>query len=305
MYIYFLLPLIGFVGMFSGGFWGVGCGWLIVPTMLIFGFTPNEAVGVGLLQMFPSIVMSVIKDIKSLDWSKNSVASKLVIPLGFGAFLLAFSGKIVNRFFYERFGSIALLLTFCVFMVTLGSVVLFGKTTEYETKLPIISNKQSIGAFFIGMVVGIFSSVMGVGGAIFFRPTLANIFKVPEAVTSKCIRVLLLITTFTGGMYYTFSDGHPDWTIITMSLVIAIGGMIGFPLGIKVHNTVLKNGYEKYVNKSFAVITFIVLINTILNIFGFIIFSRYLMITIAVLLFVSINLFKAYTNKHKRVIVLK
>ena len=129
MYIYFLMPLIGFIGMFSGGYWGVGCGWLIVPTMLIFGFTPNEAVGVGLLQMVPSILTTTVHDIKSLQWNKESVAVKLVVPLGVGAFLLAFSGKIVNRFFYERFGSIALLVIFCIFMVTLGSLVLFGKTT--------------------------------------------------------------------------------------------------------------------------------------------------------------------------------
>ena len=196
MYIYFLMPLIGFIGMFSGGYWGVGCGWLIVPTMLIFGFTPNEAVGVGLLQMVPSILMTTVHDIKSLDWHKESVAVKLVIPLGVGAFLLAFSGKIVNRFFYERFGSIALLVIFCIFMVTLGSLVLFGKTTEYETDVPKISNTQSVIAFFIGMVVGVCSSIMGVGGAIFFRPTLANIFKVPEMITAKSIRILLLVKDF-------------------------------------------------------------------------------------------------------------
>ncbi|MBQ4178130.1 MAG: sulfite exporter TauE/SafE family protein, partial [Elusimicrobia bacterium] len=202
-------------------------------------------------------------------------------------------------FFYERFGSIALLVIFCIFMVTLGSLVLFGKTTEYETDVPKISNTQSLIAFFIGMVVGVCSSIMGVGGAIFFRPTLANIFKVPEMITAKSIRILLLVTTFTGGMYYTFADGKPDWTIIIMSLIIAAGGMIGFPMGIKIHNTILANGYGKYVNKSFAIVTLIVLTNTLLNIFGFVVFSRYLMITIAVLLFISINVFKNYTDTHK------
>ncbi len=301
MLIYLLFPLIGFIGMFSGGYWGVGCGWLIVPTMLIFGFTPNEAVGVGLLQMVPSILMSVLRDIKYLDWSRDSVATRLVIPLGTGAFLLAFSGKIVNKIFYEKFGSIALLLIFCFFMITLGLTVLFGKTTEYENKIPKITNKQSVSAFFMGTVVGIFSSVMGIGGAIFFRPILANIFKVPEKITAKCIRVLLLVTTFTGGMYYTFTDGKADMTILTMSLLIAAGGMIGFPLGIKVHNKILANGYAKYVNKSFAIVTFIVLTNTLLNIFGLVIFSRYLMITIAVLLFAAINMFKKYAEKYPKV----
>ena len=84
-----------------------------------------------------------------------------------------------------------------------------------------------------------------------------------------------------------------------MSLLIAIGGMIGFPLGIKVHNVILANGYEKYVNKSFAIVTCIVLTNTLLNIFGFIMFSRYLMITIAILLFIAINIFKSGIEQDK------
>ena len=40
-------PLIGFVGMMSGGFWGVGCGWIVVPAMLILGFDPLDA-GLGI-----------------------------------------------------------------------------------------------------------------------------------------------------------------------------------------------------------------------------------------------------------------
>ncbi len=297
-YLFFILPLIGFVGMFSGGYWGVGCGWLIVPTMLIFGFTPNEAVGVGLLQMVPSIIPSIVKDVRSLDWSKDSIASKLVIPLAAGAFLLAFSGKFINKFFYERFGSLPLLIIFCVFMIVIGFVVLLGKTNEYEQCIPDFSTKHSVTAFFIGAVTGIFSSVLGIGGAMFFRPVLINFFKIPENITSKAVRILLLVTTFTGGMFYTFSGGRPDYKIIFLSLIIAAGGLIGFPLGIKVHNIIVNNGYSKYINKSFAAVTFIVLTNTLLNIFGFVTFSRYLMIAIAVLLFISINLFKGYTNRH-------
>ncbi|MDD2524344.1 MAG: sulfite exporter TauE/SafE family protein [Endomicrobiaceae bacterium] len=298
-YLFFILPLIGFVGMFSGGYWGVGCGWLIVPTMLIFGFTPNEAVGVGLLQIVPSILPSIKKDVSSLDWHKGSVAVKLVIPLAVGVFLLAFSGKYINKFFYVRFGSLPLLMIFCVFMIFLALIVLFGKANEYENNIPTVTNKHSTIAFFIGAVTGVFSSVLGIGGALFFRPVLINFFKIPENITSKAVRILLLVATFTGGMFYTFSDGKPNYKILGLSLVIAAGGIIGFPLGIRVHNIIVNNGYSKYINKSFAVVTFIVLTNTVLNIFGYITFSRYLMIIIAVLLFVSINLFKIYTNRHK------
>ena len=28
---YIIGPVIGFIGMMSGGYWGVGCGWIVVP----------------------------------------------------------------------------------------------------------------------------------------------------------------------------------------------------------------------------------------------------------------------------------
>ena len=40
MLFYVAAPLVGFLGMMSGGYWGVGCGWIVVPTMLIFGMSP-------------------------------------------------------------------------------------------------------------------------------------------------------------------------------------------------------------------------------------------------------------------------
>ncbi len=298
-YIYFILPLIGFVGMFSGGYWGVGCGWLMVPTMLIFGFTPNEAVGVGLLQMVPSILPSIVKDTRSLSWSKGSIALNLVVPMSLGAFLFAFSGKFINNFFYVRFGSLPLLIIFCLFMIAISLIVLFGKTNEHENDIPQVTKKDSVTAFFAGTVTGIFSSLMGIGGAMFFRPVLINFFKIPENITSKAVRILLFVTTFTGGMFYTFSQGKPNYTIIFLAVIIAAGGIFGFPIGIKVHNAVAANGYSKYINKSFSAVTFIVLTNTLLNIFGYVMFSRYLMIIIAAGLFVSISLFKKYTDKHK------
>lgn len=58
---YIAAPLVGFLGMMSGGYWGVGCGWIVVPTMLILGMGPFEAVGIGLLQMVPSTILTVAK----------------------------------------------------------------------------------------------------------------------------------------------------------------------------------------------------------------------------------------------------
>ena len=35
LWFYCVAPVIGFIGMMSGGYWGVGCGWLVVPAIML------------------------------------------------------------------------------------------------------------------------------------------------------------------------------------------------------------------------------------------------------------------------------
>ena len=53
-------PIVGFPGMMAGGGdWSVGCGWIAVPTMLILGMRLFKTIGIGLLQMVPSRILTV------------------------------------------------------------------------------------------------------------------------------------------------------------------------------------------------------------------------------------------------------
>lgn len=74
-------PLIGLVGMMSGGFWGVGCGWIVVPAMLILGFEPFDAVGISLLQMVPATIPTVVRQFPEIGWKKDQPGRLVVIPL--------------------------------------------------------------------------------------------------------------------------------------------------------------------------------------------------------------------------------
>ena len=52
----------------------------------------------------------------------------------------------------------------------------------------------------MGLVTGIVSSMLGVGGGLLIRPLLTSGFKVPEYYTSRIVRLLVLVTTVTGGV---------------------------------------------------------------------------------------------------------
>ncbi|MBR4508541.1 MAG: sulfite exporter TauE/SafE family protein [Elusimicrobiaceae bacterium] len=298
-YLYFILPLIGFVGMFAGGYWGVGCGWLIVPVMLIFGFSPAEAVGVSLLQMVPSTLPVAIKDFPKINWGRRSFGKRMILPLGIGCFITAFTGRFINAYLYGLFGSTALMVIFCLVNLFIGYQTLFSKPIQNEKALPVFTRKQSWIAFLGGLGTGIFSSLLGIGGAMIIRPILVNIFKVPEQWTARAVRILLLLTTSTGGLFYVISSGkQTGFEIFVLTLIISAGGMMGFPLGVKCNNIVCENGRARTLQRSFVVIPCIVLSNTILKLLGLAEISRILSLTFAVLLFIYIVSFTFYSQKH-------
>lgn len=299
-YTYIIFPVIGFIGMFCGGFWSVGCGWLIVPTMLIFGFQPLEAVGAALLQMVFSTAPTVLKEVKNTSWAKFSVMRALALPMAIGVVSTAFSGRLINAYLYNRFGSKALLCLFVFVMLFIGSQSLFGKTAKNQNEKPNISKLQSIIALFCGMFVGVVSSVLGISGALIFRPVIINGFKIAEKYATKAVRFLLLTATISGSLFYLFAGGKFHTHILLLGVLIAVGGAFGFPLGVRCGKIVIKRGYVKILQKSFGSIILIIITNAVLNLLDYITFSRYLMIICAIVLFISINLFTFYTVKHPR-----
>jgi len=299
-YAYLIFPFIGFIGMLCGGFWSVGCGWLIVPTLLIFGFEPLEAVGAALLQMVFSTAPTVIKEFKNNSWGKNSLMRALALPMALGVVLTAFSGRLINNFLSEMFGPKALLTLFAFVMLFIGLKSLFGKTAKNQNEIPHFTGLQSFVAFLCGMMTGVISSLLGISGALIFRPVIINGFKVAEIHATKAIRFLLFVASFSGSMFYLFAGGNFHEHILLLGALIALGGAFGFPIGVRYGRTVVKNGYIKFLQKSFGIIVLIIITNTILNLCGLVVFSRYLMIICACLLFMLINAFAFYTKKYPR-----
>ena len=288
--------------MYSGGFWGVGCGWLIVPTSLIcFHCTPSQAAGVGLLQMVPSILSPVVRETPLIGWGRGSLGRSIVAPAALGSLVTAFSGRPINDFFNRLLGAKALLFAFGAFMIFIGYKTLFGVKKGYSSTTPrVFPSSAQRAAFLGGLGAGVFSSVLGVGGAMVFRPLLAHGFKINETDTARSVRFLLLTTTTTGGLTYLFSSSGVDFRVLLLSGAIALGGAVGFPLGVRAHHIAVDSGYGEVVGRSFAAICGIVALNVTFLFFNLTRLSQIVMAIFAILLLILITLFVAYAKKHPR-----
>ena len=300
---FLVLPVAGFIGMLAGGYWRIGCSWLIVPVMLLMGATPMETAGIALLQMIPSILPEGIRVARKLGWNKRGgLGLTLLLPLALASAMGAFFGRTVNVILYHLFGDIAFSCLFTALMVFLGLQVLFSRTREYGSALPVFHSKDVFASVGFGWATGLFSSLFGIGGGMLFRPLLASYFKVPEKETADSVCLLLLTTALAGGVSYTYTNGTFHMGMIYPALLIAIGGMLGFRCGVNIHRTVLVNGYAQHIHKSFAIVSLIVVINLILKMTGHIATSRYLLIGISILLAVYLTLFARYSKRNQLIL---
>ncbi len=298
--LYLIAPLVGFAGMMSGGYWGVGCGWIVVPTMLILGFDTFSAIGIGLLQMLPPTILTVYRQYPEIGWKRGEPGRTLALPIAAGAFLTSLAGKSVNTVLIGLWGAETIQWLIIAMILFLIFQTLCSRTACYGDALPEIGPRKSGIAFGTGLLTGLVSSMLGVGGGILVRPLLTSGFRMPEYYTSRIVRFLLLVTTGTGGLTYLFHSGGIDWHVLWISMLVAFGGMFGFPVGVRMHTIVYDGGYAQHIHKSFGFMGFAVLTNTILNMAGLEMFSRFLMLALGFLLCVYLFLFTLYTKKHPR-----
>ena len=101
----------------------------------------------------------------------------------------------------------------------------FSKTHTDESACKTL-NKGLL--FFIGLVIGIFSITLGVGGSIILTPILVGILHYP---IKKAVSAGLFFVVFSSvaGMISRLSTGTIDFT---NGLVVAIASLLGVGLGI-------------------------------------------------------------------------
>ncbi len=207
------------VGVFIGtmaGFFGIGGGMILVPVLLALGFDIKGAIGISIVQMVFSSVFG-----SYLNHKKGTLIIGEGIFVGIGGFVGGFIGGKVTHLVSDtvlQFLFLGLLL-FAMFR-------LFFSKTHTDDAATKTLNKGLL--FFIGLVIGIFSITLGVGGSIILTPILVGILHYP---IKKAVSAGLFFVVFSSvaGMISRLSTGTIDFH---NGFVVAIASLVGVTFGI-------------------------------------------------------------------------
>ncbi len=257
-----LIVLIGFVASVSGGFWGLGGGWFILPCLFLANIDVRIAVGACLLQMIPSTFPTVLRQIGDIGWKKGGwgmvVALPLCIACTIGGLLGDPAGIYLERMFESRKIHQSLYLVLLAWVLydlyrqNVKDLVANEKNDKPLSKMP----QTLIGGFVTGLVSGF----LGIGGGTMTRPLMTGILKVPEKQTGQIARLAILVTATAGSIpYLVGGSGEQMNMMLIVGALLTVGSIIGFSLGAKMHSVVLKAGKDQTARKSFGLIVIMVM----------------------------------------------
>jgi uncharacterized membrane protein YfcA len=210
------LILVGiFIGTMSG-FFGIGGGMMLVPVLLVLGFDIKTAIGISIIQMVFSSVFG-----SYLNYKKGSLIVGEGIVVGFGGFIGGYAGGYVTHYVTDS------ILQFLFLGVLLFSLFRLIFSPSYDDDVQTRSLSKIL-LFMIGLVIGVFSITLGIGGSVLLTPILVGILHYP---IKKAVSAGLFFVVFSSiaGMMSRLSSGTIDFQ---NGLIVALASVAGVTFGI-------------------------------------------------------------------------
>ena len=251
MNVFLIVGLGAAVGMLSGIF-GVGGGFLMTPLLIFLGVPAPVAVGTEANQIVASSVSGVLA-----HWRRGNVDFKMGAILLLGGLIGSTIGVAIFAILRE-IGQIDVVikLSFIVFLGIIGTLMLIesikvmvsarffgakrGRLHQHNwlhglpLKMRFRKSKLYISAllpFGVGLLVGILSAIMGVGGGFIMVPAMIYLLGMPTAVVVGTSLFQIIFVTAN----VTFLQAVQTQTVdIVLAGLLLLGGVIGAQIGTRV-----------------------------------------------------------------------
>ncbi|PIB93096.1 sulfite exporter TauE/SafE family protein [Caulobacter sp. FWC2] len=246
-----LVVLGGLVGFISGMF-GIGGGFLMTPVLVFMGIPPVVAVASEANHVAASSVSSVIAYSK-----KRSVDFRMGGVLACGGAIGSFIGVEVFRWL-RLIGQadFAVSLSYLLFLGVIGALMLtesVGAILRRRSGQPPKPRRDRrpallyalpfkvrfprsrlyisvIPPILLGVLVGVLSAVMGVGGGFILVPAMIYLLRMPAPVVVGTSLFQIVITT---SLTSVLQAGRNQTVDIVLATLLLIGGVVGAQLGAR------------------------------------------------------------------------
>src|SRR2546425_12441660 len=225
-----MLVLIGVLVGSVGTLIGAGGGFLLVPLLLlVYHLPPADAVGTSLSLVFLNALSGTAAYLRQrrVDLSLGWTFATATVP-----------GAIGGAYVARELSSDAFSLGFGRRLLVIAALLVWGKMAapSRRARVRAIVNARGEAHLYhvdawkgivLSFVVGLLSSVFGIGGGIIHVPFLIVVLGLPVHVATATSHFVLAISALVGAVTF-FSLGHVD---LRLTALIGVGILAGAQLG--------------------------------------------------------------------------
>lgn len=225
LYLYVLFVLISFFSSTAGAVCGIGGGVIIKPVLDAFGVLGVETI--NLLSGCTVLGMScysVLRQKVSMSGGKG-VDKQRGTPLAIGAAVGGIAGKMLFQSLCSTVphpNKVGAVQAACLLVITVGTLIY----TILKDQIPSrqVTNKGA--CLGIGLVLGIISSFLGIGGGPINLVVLFFFFSMEMKTAAQNSLYIILISQATSLVSIIAAGNVPEFSFILMVLMV-VGGVSG------------------------------------------------------------------------------
>ena len=259
--IHLFIFLICFCACTVGAICGIGGGIIIKPALDTFGIM--SASTINFLSGCTVLAMTTYSFGKNKLAGTSKIDQATGIPLALGAAIGGVFGKSLFQMIRSMSSdptAISAIQAACLVIITLGTLIY----TIYKSRIPTHHVTNKLACVVIGLLLGVMSSFLGIGGGPINLVVLFFFFSMD---TKKAAENSLYIILFsqTASLISTLTTRTvPEFNIIILCLMIA-GGIIGGIMGRKIN----KKLDEAAVDKLFIALMILMIVMNTYNFFKY------------------------------------
>jgi uncharacterized membrane protein YfcA len=194
---------------------GLGGGFVIVPVLRIaLGIAPTTVAGTSLLFVLANVASSALGFLR-----QKRVDLALLRPLALGAIPGSIAGVAAIKDVNETWFDIA----YALLLVMLAVLVMRRRTVESRAEGERTFAHRAAVAVPSGVILGLLSSMFGIGGGVVMIPVFLIAARMPPHVVAATTAVIVALTAPIGVFVHALA-GDVDWSA---AVPLVIGGLTG------------------------------------------------------------------------------
>ena len=254
MVIVFAFFAVSILSSIVGSICGIGGGVIIKPVLDAVGIMSVSCI--SFLSGCTVLAMSIVSVYKNIKAKSTKLNVKIATALAIGAAVGGVLGKSMFQALKKTVGNenlVGMTQAIVLILITLGTLV-------YTNKIRTRQCRQIWVCVMIGIILGIMSSFLGIGGGPINLVVLAYFFSMSTKEAALSSLYIIMFSQITSLMQTIVTGTVPDVKAVYFIVMVA-GGILGGTIGSRINKKIS----EENVNKLFIFLMAVIICINIYN----------------------------------------